>query len=116
MPLQAARQIQTFEDGIVAISKVENVAEPGDMPKNEAVEIGTLRFADRMLGYNRLYAAKAVNEQIDRMIRVPARDEISTKCTARVGGKEYKISFVQLIVTVQPRAMDLTLARLESDE
>lgn len=115
MPLQTARQIQTFEDGIITISKIENVAEPGDMPKNEAVEIGTLRFADRMLGYNRAYAAQAVNEQIDRMVRVPARGEISTKCMAKIGDEEYKISFVQLIATVQPRAMDLTLARLVSD-
>lgn len=44
----------TFDDGILTIYSVENIAEPGDMPVTGLVEKASFYFGYETVGINRL--------------------------------------------------------------
>jgi len=105
---------QTFNDGIVKIYKIDNIAEPGNMPKDGLIFKETLRYKERTVGVNRYWAALQDNIRINHVLRVPERRNVSTQDIAIPNdGKQYKI--VQIQYPEDMSVMDLSLERLEQE-
>ena len=106
---------QTFNDGIVNIYSVSNIADPGKLPKDGLkVKSSGLRYEERTVGMGRFWTAKQANARIDLLIRTPQLRSVSTLDIAiPKDGNQYKIAQVQYPKDVEPPAMDLSLQRLE---
>jgi hypothetical protein len=107
---------QPFNDGFVQIFTVENVAEPGDMPKESLVLKETLRFESQRLGINRLYMSKQNQAEIEAVLRVPNRNTVSNQDIAIMNGdetKQYAVESIQTVMDVWPPSMDIALKRIE---
>lgn len=109
-------KVQTYNDGVIKISTLQNVSLPGKMPKMEMVEKVCLRFKERTVGINRYYSAAQNNIKVDRLIRC-LKHEITTQDVAVIEGEEYRIKQVQFPEDVYPKSMDLSLERVaQSDD
>lgn len=108
------RVTQPYSSGIVELYHVADAGEPGERPR-EALELKIrLRYEERYLGINRYYAGRQNQVNIERVIRTPRREDISTQDLARTQeGKLYRIDQVQPVLDVSPPSMDLTLCRYE---
>ena len=114
----------TFDDGIIAIKAEVSVEEPGDMPKVELVELSRHMFQERTIGITRQYAAKSVNEQVDRLVRIWEDRSIHIGMKAKIANalpfgveeipEQYRIDNVQHLLNDDGlKVTDLTLRRLE---
>ena len=106
---------QTFNDGIIKIYDVQDIAEPGNMPKDGLKLKETLRFHCRTVGIKRYYTAMQANQQVDALLRCPYRKSVSAQDVAVWNGRQYRVELVQRPENIVPPVMDLTLARLEQD-
>ena len=114
------KQTQTFNDGVVSVYKVGDVALPGDMPRDGLVLQQTLRYKERTVGLNRFYQALQNNIKVDFVIRCPEVRGLSTKNTdimvaILINGQQYKVMQIQYIEDAQPPSMDMTLERVGED-
>jgi len=109
----SSRKVQTFNDGILNIYSVGNIAEPGNMPKDGlTLKIGPLRFEERTVGMSRFWTAKQEQVKIDRLVRVPKHINVSTQDIAVINSEQYEIKQVQYPKDVEIPVMDLSLERL----
>lgn len=110
------KKTQTYNDGIVKIYSVVNIAASGDLPKEKlTVKVGSLRYEERIVGMGRFWTAMQVQAQIDRIIRVPRIESVSPQDVAiPIDEKQYRIKQVQYVPDVEPLSMDLSLERLEA--
>lgn len=107
---------QPFKDGIVNIYKVDDIALPGNMPKEGLIHKVKLRYDERTVGMSRFYIAKQNQTTIEQMIRVQRLDSISPQDVAILkDGKQYKIIQIQYPTEIEPPSMDLSLERLEAN-
>ena len=107
-------KIQQYNSGILAIYKVGNIAEPGNMPKDGlTLKYNLLRYDERTVGITRNNLAKQDHSQIDNLVRVQRLDDVSVHDVVTIEGKQYDIYQIQYINDVAPRSMDLSLERLE---
>lgn len=67
-------------DGIVYLATLKNIADSGDMPKEQMQYVARYWYEERMIGLQRQYLAKGAREQIDMVIRIR-----EFKHTARIG-------------------------------
>ncbi|ABO51112.1 hypothetical protein Dred_2602 [Desulforamulus reducens MI-1] len=111
------QQTQTFNDGIVNIYSVGNIAQLGNMPKEGlTLKVGPLRYKERTVGMGRFWTAMQAQTRIDQVIRVPQIRSVSTQDIAvLMDGKQYEIKQIQYQEDVEPPVMDLSLERLEAD-
>lgn len=107
---------QMFNDGIVNIFSVENIANPGDKPKEGlTLKVGPLRYHERTVGMSRFWTAMQAAVQIDMVLRTPQIRSISAQDVAIPNdGEQYKIVQIQYPEDVDPPVMDLSLQRLEA--
>lgn len=76
-----------------------------------------LGFSNRVLGFNRHFAAKAVQVQTNAVIRIPQVPGIDIHDTVELRGiGKYDIELVQNIFETNPPSIDLTLRKLEMFE
>lgn len=110
------QQTQTFNDGVLTIYKVTNIAAAGRMPKDGlSSKKGPLRYDERIVGMGRYWTAKQENVKVDRLIRVPLFREVSTQDVVIPNdGEQYSIKQIQYPKDVVPPCMDLSLERLEA--
>ena len=111
---------QSFNDGLVGIYKVGDVALSGDMPQEGLILKQSLRYKERTVGLNRYYSASQNNIKVDSVIRCPEVRGLSEKTTdilvaIPVDGQQYKVVQIQYIEDAKPPSMDLTLERLGED-
>lgn len=107
---------QTYNSGLVKIYRVTDQGEPGYAPVPRLELRVSLRYEEQKLGLIRFYSAKQVDVQVEKVIRVPRRPDISPQdvaCTE--DGRLYKIELVQLAQGVYPPSLDLTLAKVEQN-
>lgn len=106
---------QGFNDGIVAIYSVKDIAEPGYQPKKGLAPKCTLRYEEQRLGIQRNYMAKQNQIQIEHILRVPAYGEITNQDIAILAGnsQQYRIDLVQSVEDSYPKSVDITLYRIE---
>lgn len=93
---------ESFGDGVCSIRRMD---ENGDA----AEEVESLRFSERVVGVKRYYEAMTNKVQIDRLIRVPYRESLSTEFLAVVKGQTYAIAQVQTVPDALPKSCDLSL-------
>lgn len=108
---------QTFNDGIVNIYSVGNIAADGNKPvEGLTLKAGPLRYHERTVGMSRYWAAMQNQTKVDLLLRVPQLRNVSTHDIAIPNdGKQYEIKQVQYPEDVEPPVMDLSLERLDSD-
>ena len=51
-----------LDDGIVTIYELNNIAKPGEMPKEVLQPLNSFYFGRRSIGYNRLYVGFRVSD------------------------------------------------------
>lgn len=107
-------KIQQYNSGILAICKVGNIAEPGNMPKDGlTTKYNLLRYDERTVGVTRNSLAMQNQSSIEQLVRIQRVDDISVHDVAILDGKQYDIYQFQYINDVSPRSIDLSLERLE---
>lgn len=114
MKLQALTQ--TFNDGVLHIYSVENVAESGNMPKDGLkAKVKNIRYAERTVGMGRYWTAMQEHVQITRLIRAQKIENVNVHDVVVIKGKQYKIVQIQYVQDTSPPCMDLSLERLETE-
>ncbi len=114
MKLQALTQ--TFNDGVLDIYRVTNIAEAGNMPKDGLkAKIKNIRYSERTVGMGRYWAAMQEHVQITQMVRIQRIEAINVNDVAIIKGKQYKIVQIQYVQDTSPPCMDLSLERLETE-
>lgn len=112
----AAEITQPYNDGIVTIYEVKNVAAPGYKPVEMLVGKAKLRYEERRTGLQRYYSAMQNQVQIERVLRVPRAGAVSSQDVAVTEeGNQYRIDLVQAVQDVWPASVDLTLAKVDQD-
>lgn len=106
-----------YDDGVVFICELRNVAPNGYKPELKMVKINKHWFGERTIGYNRQYLAKGVNEQVDMLIRIHHDRNVRIGMHAMLGnGDQFLIDNVQHLFDEENlRCTDLTLRRLEKN-
>jgi len=98
--------------GLLKLYALTNTSGDGDAPVEVLESVGTAYYAERTVGYNRIYAAKGADEEIDVLVRCYNTDvPYSAKYVILEDGNQYQISVKQKIVDED--ATDLTLRRME---
>ena len=107
----------SFNDGIVNVFSVTDVAESGHKPVKRLTPVYSLHFAERKLGIQRYYSGKQNQIEITRVLRVPEPpEEITNQDIAIVEHKQYRIDLVQMVRDSYPPSLDLTLERIAQSE
>lgn len=115
MKINTPTPFQTFNDGICAVYRVENVAGAGEKPKKGLCEkYGRVPFERRKVGLTRFYQAKQADVRITDVIRIPRQMGIGTNDVCLIGGMQYRVQQAQLVPDTLPQSVDLTLERLEA--
>lgn len=106
-----------LDSGILELYKLVNTAPNGQMPNEQLVYVDSAYYGERTVGYNRQYAAKAVNESVDKLIRIWRDESISAGMYVLLeDGDQYQIDFVQHLLDDDGlKVTDLTLKRLEKN-
>lgn len=105
--------LERFNDGVCGIYRVDNIAEPGDKPKDGLVpKLPYLRYQERVVGVKRFYAAAQANAKIDRVIRIARQRLVSNQDCVILSDGQYHIRQVQHKNDTQPPCTDLTLERV----
>ncbi len=107
-------KIQSYEDGIVKIYSISNIAEPGEMKKEGlTLKVGPLPFEERTVGMSRILLAKQESARIDIMLRVPQIRSVNVHDVAVTHDDvQYEIKLIQYPSDVEPPSMDLSLEKL----
>lgn len=105
------KELQTFNDGIVNIYTVGNIAEKGDAPKEGLTLNCTLKFDKKTVGIKRFYSALQNNIEINLLIRTHCKD-VSAHDVAIINGQQYEIIQAQYPEDVYPKCMDLSLKKV----
>lgn len=108
---------QTFNDGVLTVYSVGNIASAGNKPKSSLIlKLGGLRYEERVVGMSRFWSAMQAQAKVSQMLRVPRINTVSTQdVVIPVDGKQYKIVQIQYIQDVEPACMDLSLERVTAD-
>ena len=116
MEIKLPTPFETFGDGYLRICRVDNIAAPGDMPKDGLYIKRRLPFGEKVVGIYRFHAAMQDNVRIDRMVSCPLHPGVSTQDVAVLpDGQQYKIKQVQSKRDTNPPSMLLSLERLEEN-
>lgn len=110
------RITQPYNDGLVKIYSVVDVAAPGLRPVEKLHLKGAFRYEEQRLGIQRYYSGQQNQVSIERVIRVPKASSISSQDVAITeDSHQYRIDMVQKVDGVWPPSLDLTLARVDQD-
>ncbi|AGK95405.1 hypothetical protein [Clostridium pasteurianum] len=100
----------SFSDGICDIYTE-------DEEGNKSPKYNGLGFSNRVLGFNRHYAARANNVQTNAVIRIPQVPGIDTHDTLEIKNQgKYDIELIQNKFDTNPPCKELTLRQLEMFE
>lgn len=103
MIMQDSRVIfEAFNDGLCSLCVMDDDGNPG-------MERERLRYQERTVGVRRHYEAMTAKVQVDRLIRVPFRDWLTSEYLVVIGGEVYEIGQVQVIPDSLPKCNDLSL-------
>lgn len=109
------RVTQTFNSGYAVVYAVNDAARPGYAPVQALTRIIRVDYEERRVGVTRFFAAAQNQIRIDKLIRVPRVDAISTQDVIVLNGDgvQYAVDQVQTVDGIFPPSMDLTLTRVE---
>lgn len=109
-----------FDAGKVSICNLQNTAAAGRMPDQALVPLASAFFEDRIVGYNRYYAAQGANQKIDLLVRIWRCPTVKIGMYAVLSMSEndgqYRITNVQHLLNDDGlKVTDLTLSALEEN-
>lgn len=107
----------TFDDGILTIYDVTNIAPPGDMPIKKLTQKERYFYGYDRLGITRFYTALQANQTITAVVNVPGWGDIQNTDVAILDEQpeiQYQINLVQPETDENGlRMMKLTLERMD---
>ena len=107
---------QTYNDGIVTICSVENIAKPGYQPVIGLQNKVVLRYQEQRLGINRLYLSRQNQVELEKVLRIPYWEGISSQDVAVLAdGRQYRIDTIQNVSGVYPPSLDISLSKIEQN-
>eukprot|EP00825_Cyclidium_porcatum_P021776 TRINITY_DN24179_c0_g1_i2.p3 TRINITY_DN24179_c0_g1~~TRINITY_DN24179_c0_g1_i2.p3 ORF type:complete len:116 (-),score=24.25 TRINITY_DN24179_c0_g1_i2:247-594(-) len=110
MKIKTDVEFVSFSDGVCDIYSE-------DEEGNKTYKYKSIGFTNKVLGYNRHFAAKAVQIQVNAVIKIPKVSGIDIHDTLDIlGVGKYNIELVQTIFETNPPSIDLTLRQLEMFE
>lgn len=103
------------DQGILNFYDLKNTSTAGAMPKERLVDLEMpAYYAEKTIGYNRMYAAKGANYKLDVLVHVyNTRLPEDAKYVILEDGRQYRIGDVQVIVDED--AIELSLERLNKN-
>ena len=107
--------MMTFDDGIVKIYEIGNIAARGKEPKEGLVAYESFFFGYDTLGINRYYTALQANQQIEAVINIPGWNQINAANHVAVmeNGDQFRVQMVQTMLDEDGlRITKLSLERL----
>lgn len=109
------RVTQSFNSGYAVVYTVTDVARPGYAPVEALKRKIRVDYEERRVGVARFYEAAQNQIRIDRLIRTPRVEAVSTQDVIVLNGDgvQYRIDQVQTVDGIFPPSMDLTLTRIE---
>ena len=108
---------QGYNSGVVTVYAVTDSARPGYQPVEQLTEKIKLRYEEQRLGIQRYYNAMQNQIQVERVIRVPRAEHITSQDVAETeDGRRYRIDLVQTVDGVWPPSQDLTLVKYQQEE
>lgn len=107
MIIKAPVEFQPYKDGVCDIYTE-------DEEGIKTYKTRGVHFDNRILGFKRVYAAKAVQTDINRVIRIPSIPGIDAHDRLQVTGENhcYDIELVQYLANTNPPSADLTLRKV----
>lgn len=105
---------QTFNDGVIRVYEVTNIAEPGNRPKEGLVlkYEAAIPYEERTVGVTRYYTGKQSQNTIEQLLRIPRINGISRNdVVVPIDGEQYRIEQIQSINDIEPNCLDLSLER-----
>lgn len=86
----------TFDDGIVAVYKTENVAEKGKKPDIMLKKKSRYYFCFETVGISRYYTALNAGQKVDAVISIPGWEDVTGEDVCILeDGRQYKVLMVQ---------------------
>ena len=108
---------QGYNSGVGTVYAVTDSARPGYQPVEQLTEKIKLRYEEQRLGIQRYYDAMQNQIQVERVIRVPRAEQITSQDVAETeDGRRYRIDLVQTVDGVWPPSQDLTLVKYQQEE
>lgn len=108
----------TFDDGVLKVYEVKNVAEQGDMPKKMLVYKDDHYYGFDTLGITRYYEALRAGHQIDSVINIPNWENNVNVLDIVIleDGLQYQINMLQKqFDSIGLKITKLTLERTDED-
>lgn len=100
------------DEGKLTLYDLVNTSAAGDAPAEKLIAVGEEFYAEKTVGYNRIYAARGANEQVDKVVRCYNTNlPYEAKYAILEDGVQYQITVKQMIV--DEGCTDLTLVRVE---
>lgn len=107
MKIKTDPEFTSFADGVCDVYSADETGK-------DVVRYAGLGFERRFLGLSRVFAARAAQVQINRVIRIPSLPGVDNHDLVEISGEgRYTIELVQLIADANPPCLDLTLRLLE---
>ena len=102
----------TFDDGVLKIYKVINIAETGMKPKYALKLKSKHCFGFETVGISRYYTALQANVQVSDVVHIWKKKKITSILE---DGLQYKCAFVQHVMDDGLKITRITLERLKED-
>lgn len=104
-----------FDSGLLTLYNLRDISNKSGMPKMALVEVTKSYYSNRVIGYNRLYAAMGANCKVDKIVRIWRESQARTEQIVEFeDGEQYKITAVQNLKDDNNLSVtDLTLERIE---
>jgi hypothetical protein len=106
---------QTFNDGVLTVYRVGNIAALGDRPKEGLILKfdNAVPYEERTVGVTRFITNKQEQSIIEQLLRIPRVNGIAREdIVIPIDGEQYRIKQVQTINDVEPRCLDLSLEKV----
>lgn len=104
---------QQYNSGVLTVCALTDTAKPGLRPTPRLTPKVMLRYEECRLGITRLYQARQTQVEIERVVRVQRRPDISPQDVAITeDGRQYRIDTVQAVMGTWPPSLDLSLVRI----
>ncbi|QEY33872.1 hypothetical protein FL966_01775 [Caproiciproducens galactitolivorans] len=104
MKIQVPTEFLTFNDGFCEIYSVK-----GNKLDEKLIR---LCFGNRVVGFKRHWAARAASTEINRLIQIPLREDVTTENNVVIAGTRYRIEQSQNLNDTNPPVTVLTLRKV----
>ena len=104
---------QTYNDGVLAVYSVGNIATPGNRPKDGLLlKFESINYEERTVGVTRFVLNMQAQSTISKLLRIPYVNGVSMgDVVIPIDGEQYRIKQAQVIKDVEPVSLDLSLER-----